>query len=36
MPDNHDHNAVVGDMNDEENEGQGQVPRLPRRTGPPD
>ncbi len=26
MPDNHDHNAVVGDMNDEENEGQGQCP----------
>ncbi|WP_332662558.1 catalase/peroxidase HPI [Aeromicrobium sp.] len=26
MPDNHDHNAVVGDMNDEENEGQGKCP----------
>lgn len=26
MPDNTDHNAVVGDMNDEENEGQGQCP----------
>ena len=26
MPDNNDHNAVVGDMNDEENEGQGQCP----------
>ncbi len=26
MPDNQDHNAVVGDMNDEENEGQGKCP----------
>ena len=26
MPDNTDHNAVVGDMNDEENEGQGKCP----------
>jgi len=26
MPENHDHDAVVGDMNDEENEGQGQCP----------
>ncbi len=26
MPESNDHNAVVGDMNDEENEGQGQCP----------
>ncbi len=26
MTESHDHNAVVGDMNDEENEGQGQCP----------